>query len=154
MKKLKNSLYWILSVVILSMSFLTIHTGKQEPIEVKDDSRIQVHMNTRVLLDALEKHASNWGTYEVEWAPLNELEESSVFVIESTPEQKFYQLLHKNDAAVQIVRDYPYLFSWEEKEDGSCRFEMACDQGGDGYVVFPTWLLAELIEQKVLVMPK
>ena len=143
--------YWVIIAVLLGTSLLFLRFGKDKPSPVKDDERIQVHIVTDTLEYALKSKASDWGIYDSDWSPNFFSKEAGGFIIEATPEQKFYDILHKDSAATMIARDYPHLFSFKYTDEGSCRFRMAREQGRDGYVVLPTWLLIELIERNILI---
>ncbi|WP_280749999.1 MULTISPECIES: hypothetical protein [unclassified Parabacteroides] len=153
--KNRNSIFpWLIALICLSLACFSFQFKKDKLVEVKDDTRILVHLNTDTIKDALDARAADWGTIDSDWSPNFFKKESGGFIIESLPGQKFYDILCADSAAFRIARDYPYLFHFKETEEGGCRFRMARKQGKDGYVVFPTWLLVELIERKVLILPQ
>ena len=145
--------YWVIIAALLGTPLCFLRFGKEKPSQIKDDERIQVHVVTDTLEQALKVKAADWGTYDSDWSPNFFSKEVGGFIIEATPEQKFYEILHEDSAATYIARDYPHLFSFGYTDEGKCRFRMAREQGSDGYVVVPTWLLVELIERNVLNLP-
>lgn len=145
-------LFGVLIAAIICPALLCLRFEKEEPSPVKDDDRIQVHIVTDTLESALKSRAGEWGSYDSEWSPNIFSREAGGFVIEALPQQKFYEILTADSAAARIARDYPHLFSFGYTDEGACRFRMARQQGFDGYVVVPTWLLVELVERNVLLI--
>lgn len=140
--------YIALGILVLSYC-LFCNREMTAPVEVIDDTRIQVHFNTNVLREALEKHADAWGTIE-EGTSLNFLkDEAGSFSISAKPGQRFWDIFYADSAAAKIVHDYPHLFSFE-KNDEICKFTMPREQGSNGYVVLPTWILVELLDNNIL----
>lgn len=146
-------IFWIIIAALLSIPLCFLRFSKEKPSPVKDDERVQVHVVTDTLMQALETKAADWGTYDNDWSANIFRKETGGFIIEAMSNQKFYDILHIDSAATCIARDYPHLFHFEYTDEGSCRFRMAREQGSDGYVVLPTWLLVELIERNVLSLP-
>lgn len=140
--------YIALSILVLSYC-LFCNREKTAPAEVIDDTRIQVHFNTDVLRESLEKHADAWGTIE-EGISLNFFkDEAGSFSISAKPNQRFWDIFYTDSAAAKIARDYPHLFSFETVGE-TCKFTMPREQGSNGYVVLPTWILVELLENNIL----
>lgn len=148
-----------IALIVLAGALLFLNYDKEAPAVVKDDTRIYVKFNTDTLKSAIElankkpNQKAKWGSVTTEMS-LNLFDgESAGFIIEASPKEKFYNIFYADSAATRISRDYPHLFQFSRDENGICRFRMARNQY-DNYVILPTWLLVEMIENKILIMPE
>lgn len=143
--------YLALGLLVLTY-FLFCNRGKTAPMKIIDDARIQVHFNTEVLREAFKQNPEKLGTIE-EGRSINFFKnEAGSFSILAKPRQRFWNILQLDSAAAKISRDYPHLFSFETTDE-VCKFTMRREQGSNGYVVLPTWILVELLESNILKYP-
>ncbi len=160
---ISGALRFFIALLVLAIAFLFLNYDKEAPAVIKDDTRIYVKFKTDTLERAIElandkvsQHSnqnSKWGTVITEMS-FNIFGETAGFIIEASPQDRFYNIFYADSAATRISRDYPHLFQFtRDEKTGICQFRMARNQF-NGYVILPTWLLVEMIENKILIMPK
>lgn len=156
--RVSGAIRFSIALIVLAGALLYLNYDKEAPAVVKDDTRIYVKFKTDTLVSAIElankrpNQNAKWGTVTTEMSFNFFKDKSAGLIIEASPQDKFYNIFYADSAATRISRDYPHLFQFSRDENGICRFRMVRSQYDD-YVILPTWLLVEMIENKILIMP-
>lgn len=137
-------LFFVIAFVVVCVCFFLIPKSMTKPKEVRsEENRVTVNIRTEVLEDALEQKAEEWCNVDV--AMMSDM------VLESKGTATMWsKILLTDSLAPRMAQLYPHLYEYTVHEDHHSFSMKRVNGWNEDYIVVPAWLVARLIENKIL----